>query len=120
MSFLDEKAKTFRTFSMWGSPSYGNCYSFNFDIVNLLELEREKASESVALPGPSYGLSLMLNIEQEQYGGISHYEGARYVKIILSGECCILSLSRSDESQTKLLYVCFNTFEIQNCCSRKR
>ena len=64
---------------MWGSPSYGNCYSFNFDVMDMLGLEREKASESVALPGPGYGLSLVLNIEQEQYGGISQNEGARYV-----------------------------------------
>ena len=105
MLFLVEIATTCRTFILWSSPSYGNCYSFNFNIVNLLKHERGKASESVALPGPGYGLSLVLNIEQEQYGGISQNEGARYVKIILSGECCMLSLSRSDESQTKLLYV---------------
>ena len=47
--------------------------------MNLLKHERGKASESVALPGPGYGLSLVLNIEQEQYGGISQNEGARCV-----------------------------------------
>ena len=73
MLFLGEIATTCRTFTLWGSTSYGNCYSFNF------KLGGKKASESVALPGPGYGLSLVLNIEQEQYGGISQNEGARCV-----------------------------------------
>ena len=62
----------------WGpTSSYGNCYSFNFDPVNLWNLDDLKASQSVVLPGPGYGLSLVLNIEQEQYGGITETEGAR-------------------------------------------
>ena len=74
---------TFRTFVPWGpTSSYGICYSFNFDSINVFKLESGldvdlKASESVVLPGPGYGLSLVLNIEQEQYGGITETEGAR-------------------------------------------
>ena len=69
---------TFRTFVRWGPiSSYGNCYSFNFDPINLFKFVDLKASESVVLPGPGYGLSLVLNIEQEQYGGITETEGAR-------------------------------------------
>ena len=30
------------------------------------------------MPGPGYGLSLVLNIEQEEYGGITQAEGARW------------------------------------------
>ena len=38
-----------------------------------------KASETVTIPGPGYGLSLVLNIEEEEYGGITENEGARWV-----------------------------------------
>ena len=68
---------TFRTFLPWPTSSYGNCYSFNFDTINLFQFDDLKASASVVLPGPGYGLSLVLNIEQEQYGGITETEGAR-------------------------------------------
>ena len=30
------------------------------------------------MPGPGHGLSLVLNIEQEEYGGITQAEGARW------------------------------------------
>ena len=105
MLFLVEIATTCRTFILWSSPSYGNCYSFNFNIVNLLKHERGKASESVALPGPGYGLSLVLNIEQEQYGGISQSEGARCVLNLVIRRMLYAKSSRSGESQTKHLYV---------------
>ena len=79
MSLLsDQITLTFRTFVPWGpTSSYGNCFSFNFDITNLMEHNDLKASESVAIPGPGYGLSLVLNIEEEHYGGITEAEGAR-------------------------------------------
>ena len=64
---------------MWDSPSYGNCYSFNFDVTSLLKHVEEKPSKSVALPGPGHGLNLVFNIEQEQYGGITETEGVRWV-----------------------------------------
>ena len=58
----------FRTFGLWGPDAfYGNCYAFNFG----------EASRSVAIPGPGYGLSLVLNIEKEHYGGVTEAEGVR-------------------------------------------
>ena len=59
---------TFRTFKMWPTPSYGNCFIFNF--FNF-------PSESTVLPGPGYGLSLVLNLEREFYGGITEAAGIR-------------------------------------------
>ena len=58
----------FRTFGLWGPAAlYGNCYAFNYGNV----------SRSVAIPGPGYGLSLVLNIEKEHYGGVTEAEGVR-------------------------------------------
>ena len=57
----------FRTFGLWAAASYGNCYAFNYG----------EASRSVAIPGPGYGLSLVLNIEKEHYGGVTEAEGVR-------------------------------------------
>ena len=80
-----------RTFVLWDSPSYGNCYSFNFDVISLLSLVKGKASKSVALPGPGHGLNLVFNIEQEQYGGITETEGVRWVFRLCLGKAEILS-----------------------------
>ena len=77
LSLIDMIVFTFRTFPLWSSSSYGNCYSFNFDVINLLNQTNLKESESSAIPGPGYGLSLVLNIEEEHYGGITETEGAR-------------------------------------------
>ena len=33
---------------------------------------------STALPGPGYGFSLVLDIERDQYGGITESEGIRW------------------------------------------
>ena len=59
----------FRSFEIWPTPSYGNCFVFNFN--------PENPSLSTVLPGPGYGLSLVLNLEQEFYGGITEAAGAR-------------------------------------------
>ena len=63
---------------------YGNCFVFNF---------QENTSESVALPGPGYGLSLVLNLEQEHYGQITQTTGARkslqFFSLILDTLHCI-------------------------------
>ena len=72
-----ETSKTCRNFGFWDSSSYGNCYSFNFDVISLLKLVKQKPSASVALSGPGHGLNLVFNIEQEQYGGITETEGVR-------------------------------------------
>ena len=80
-----------RTFVLWDSPSYGNCYSFNFDVDSLLKHVEEKPSKSVALPGPGHGLNLVFNIEQEQYGGITETEGVRWVLRLCPGKAEILS-----------------------------
>ena len=61
---------------MGTTAEYGNCYGFN---IWPLSLGFQEASESVAKAGPGYGLSLVLNIEQEHYGGITEAEGARWV-----------------------------------------
>ena len=59
-----------RTFSTLTTLSYGNCFIFNFD-------NDTGSSRSVSLPGPEYGLTLVLNLEQEQYGTINEAAGAR-------------------------------------------
>ena len=56
---------------------YGNCFSFNFK-------SDTNSSESVALPGPGYGLSLVVNLEQEHYGGITQSAGARCPDLLLN------------------------------------
>ena len=38
------------------------------------------ASASTVLPGPGYGLSLVLNLEQEHYGNETEAEGIRWDK----------------------------------------
>ena len=63
-----------RSFGSFPSPSYGNCFIFNFEKV-------VSPSKSSALPGPGYGLSLVLNLEMEQYGEITKSEGARWVRV---------------------------------------
>ena len=79
-NFIDGEIAIYcRTFVLWDSPSYGNCYSFNFDVNSLLKHVEEKPSKSVALPGPGHGLNLVFNIEQEHYGGITETEGVRWV-----------------------------------------
>ena len=60
----------FRTFGVYPTPSYGNCFIFNSRGFS-------DASESTALPGPGYGLSLVLNLEGDQYGEITESEGVR-------------------------------------------
>ena len=64
-----EITKLFRSFETLPTPSYGNCFVFNFNAGN--------PSLSTVLPGPGYGLSLVLNLEQEFYGGITEAAGAR-------------------------------------------
>ena len=61
----------FRTFWTYFSPSFGNCFVFN--------LKRNgSASKSTVLPGPGYGLSLVLNLEQEHYGNTSEAAGIKW------------------------------------------
>ena len=79
-----------RTLSTWTSPMYGNCFVFNSFNLN--------SSKSVALPGPGYGLTLVLNLEQEHYGGITPSAGARCLKqrsldLFLSDHCLPWSLT---------------------------
>ena len=57
---------------MWPSPMYGNCFVFN-SLMN-----EDSDSETVALPGPDNGLTLVLNLEQEDYGDITEAAGARF------------------------------------------
>ena len=59
---------------MASTADYGNCYIFN---LGPLLLGVQEASKSVAKAGQGYGLSLVLNIEQEHYGDITEAEGAR-------------------------------------------
>ena len=40
-------------------------------------------SETVALPGPGYGLTLVLNLEQEDYGDLTETAGARFYDNIM-------------------------------------
>ena len=40
-------------------------------------------NESVSLPGPGYGLTLVLNLEQEDYGDITETTGARFSDTIM-------------------------------------
>ena len=53
---------------MLSTPSYGNCFAFNFEKTFM---------KRTVLPGPSYGLSLVLNLEREEYGSITEAAGAR-------------------------------------------
>ena len=53
------------------STSYGNCFVFNSGKENAI-------SEYVALPGLAHGLSLVINMESEEYGMITRSEGIRY------------------------------------------
>ena len=55
---------------------YGNCFIFNF-LSN-------RSSETVALPGPGYGLTLVLNLEQEDYVDITEAAGARFSDNVIS------------------------------------
>ena len=64
-----EITKLFRSFETLPTPSYGNCFVFNFNAGH--------RPLSTVLPGPGYGLSLVLNLEQEFYGGITEAAGAR-------------------------------------------
>ena len=53
------------------TPSYGNCFVFNFK-------RNGSDSKSSVLPGPVYGLSFVLNLELEHYRAGAEGEGARY------------------------------------------
>ena len=53
------------------TPSYGNCFIFNFK-------RNGSNSESSVLPGPVYGLSLVLNLELENYRAGAESEGVRW------------------------------------------
>ena len=52
------------------TPSYGNCFVFNFN-------RNGSDSKSSVLPGPVYGLSLVLNLELEHYGAKREDQGVR-------------------------------------------
>ncbi|XP_020604471.1 amiloride-sensitive sodium channel subunit alpha-like [Orbicella faveolata] len=63
--------------------AYGNCYVFNGGTTeSRLDTKVLKSSE----PGPSYGLSLELNIEQEQYIGALTPEAGVRIHISNQGE----------------------------------
>ena len=65
----------FRTFVLFSSPLYGNCFLFNSRALNVNAM-------STALPGPGYGFSLVLDIERGQYAGITDSEGIRWVWMV--------------------------------------
>ena len=92
-----QNCHTFRTLIFWGATAqYGNCYSFN---LGPLLLGVQEASTSVEKAGPGNGLSLVLNIEQEHYGGITEAEGARWV--LKDSKSCLDALTLTPSSILK-------------------
>ena len=63
------------------SPSFGNCFIFNI-------IRNGSASKSTVLPGPGYGLSLVLNLEQEHYGKTNEAEGIRCENVMHKCDVC--------------------------------
>ena len=65
-----------RIFLEKATASYGNCFVFN-TIEN--QYDDEAGQRTSALTGPTYGLSLVLNLDQRNYmkGGQSKQAGAR-------------------------------------------
>ena len=63
-----------RAFATFNSPTYGNCFSFNSQLASD-SLSGQRVS---SLTGPSFGLSLILNVEQGHYmpNGLSEQAGA--------------------------------------------
>jgi hypothetical protein len=63
----------FSLFFLRPTANYGNCYIFN---TALLDLQ----PANIALPGPTYGLSMVLNIEQKHdymRNGLTQAAGGR-------------------------------------------
>ena len=60
------------------TATYGNCYSFNYEFN---QHDKMKGKRQLSLTGPSYGLSLVLNLDQGNYmqKGYSKQAGARLV-----------------------------------------
>ena len=64
-----------RYFWQSNSPSYGNCYTFNSAMT-----DDDNGGQRVAsLTGPTFGLEMILNIEQSKYmeNGLTKQAGAR-------------------------------------------
>ncbi len=55
-----------RNFHLSNSPAYGNCYTFNTRLNPEDDLGGKRVT---SLTGPNYGLSVVVNVEQEKYLG---------------------------------------------------
>ena len=65
-----------RSLILRATPNYGNCFSFNA----LSETDPQQQKRRTAFPGPDFGLSLVLNLEQLQYmrKSLTKAAGARF------------------------------------------
>ena len=63
-------------FMATNTPTYGNCFTFNFANNDLDSYGGKRVS---TMPGPNFGLDLVINVEQSKYlgGGITQSAGAR-------------------------------------------
>ena len=65
-------------FEMVTSPTYGSCYSINSNLSGLAEFLWQSS-----LPGPNLGLTIELNLDQQQYmrNGLTKSAGARLTSL---------------------------------------